>query len=277
MLNYDTLLQKDYKYDAQISDCFVRCWDEIVALQTAMELDSALLIDAALTDEALFSILRNNADKYDLWSLVNIQAVGEDDVLTYYRRIEHGSLNILRLFSRISSRGVVDYKRALEMDATTDDEHNLKNAKVTATKPIMEQSLMEPFVMAFLAGLETEQEVDRTLFYHATVLPQAYGHVIWWMVAMLCREDWSVWDNNIKPHLRDLINTWDGGGPSIPTDVTLVTRLEAIVAYIAEHQQQENRLVTGNNDKQEALSIYTESAAPRYRPEVDAEVEDNTH
>ncbi|KAF2827951.1 hypothetical protein CC86DRAFT_404984 [Ophiobolus disseminans] len=272
MAEYDTLLAQVPRYSRELSNCFMSCWREVVALQVSTSSESALLIDAALTDDMLLLVLRFCAANHDLWSQLNIVAKESvQSVLALYRCLQSGGLKVLRLFSRIASRGILDYKEALAIDTTTKDATTRRNAQVAATRPIMEISLMQPFVLAFFIGL-TGEKFDRSLFYKAILFLDAYRYenIVWWLVAMLCREDWSVWSDNVRPHVRDLVNTWDSGSPSISSDVALVARLECVVAYILSHSSQENRLVTGRNDKEEAPWIFTESAAPRYRPKVQA-------
>ena len=90
----------------------------------------------------------------------------------------------------------------------TDEDQTRKDDQLAVTKPVIGVDLIEPFVKAFFTGLEKDDRIDRTVLAKAAQEPEDYDNVVWWMVAMLGREDRSVWAENAKPHLQGLINTW---------------------------------------------------------------------
>jgi hypothetical protein len=79
---------------------------------------------------------------------------------------------------------------------------------------------------------------------------------------MLCREPVDAWRN--AGHLEDLIKTWKGDQGATLPDLGIVQRLGRVVVDILEHQRASDLLVTGKEDKEEALWIFAESARQKY-------------
>jgi hypothetical protein len=73
---------------------------------------------------------------------------------------------------------------------------------------------------------------------------------------MLCREFHLAWVN-AKHHL------------AVPHQkLDIVQRLECVVAYILEHRKDGEMLIMANNDRDQALWIFAESAQQKYASKV---------
>jgi hypothetical protein len=97
--------------------------------------------------------------------------------------------------------------------------------------------------------------------------PDEYENIFWWIVAMLCRESHLAWVN-AKHHLAVPHKNWTVIYDSSLPDLGIDQRLECVVAYILEHQKGGETLVTANNDRDQALWIFAESAQQKYASKV---------
>ncbi|KAF2033969.1 hypothetical protein EK21DRAFT_85778 [Setomelanomma holmii] len=242
----DGKLLEHSTYDAEFKNCFVRCWNEIADIHVIRQLNSGLL-PPSLSSDRLSAIFEGQADGCDLWSLCNIMAQnGVDDVLQYYRYVTYNTIKLLRLFEQIIRSELVDDRSA-------------EGNQDGATTPTLKPDLVEPFLKAFFSGLDPHLSIDLNLLADVDEELENYEFVIWWIIAMFCREPTTAW-SDVGSRIQGLVCTWTGE-KLVPLEVGLTQRLERVVVYLLINQTA-GRLITGDKDMKEALWIFAESAAP---------------
>jgi hypothetical protein len=261
--NLETRLQNEEKRYADMAWFFLRCISSILKQREPSEYKDPVMLDNSITDEFLMATWKTHSAACDFWSAANLEPQ-DHDMVFYHRSMTWCSIRVLRLISRV---GPQTYLRRKWLSRT---ESNGQGASASKNN---ENAIDGPIIVllfrAFLLEQEEGEEIDQTLFANAVHEPGDHEYIIWWIVAVLCREPLDAW-LDAKGHLEHLIKTWTGSHNQSLADLGIVQRLECVVVYILEHQQAESLLVTGDDDQDEALWIFAESARQKYASEAHA-------
>jgi hypothetical protein len=261
--NLETRLQNEEKRYADMAWFFLRCISSILEQQGPSDYKDPVMLDNSVTDEFLMATWKTHSAACDFWSAANLEPQ-DHDMVYYHHSMTWCSIRVLRLISRVGSQ---TYLRRKWLSRTE------SNGQGTSASNNNENAIDGPIIVllfrAFLLEQEEGEEIDQTLFANAVHEPGDHEYIIWWIVAVLCREPSDAW-LDAKGHLEHLIKTWTGSHNQPLVDLGIVQRLECVVVYILEHQQAESLLVTGDDDQDEALWIFAESARQKYASEAHA-------